>query len=123
MNKPAPRVLIIDDEPRILAALQRSLRREGYEIQVAEGPREGLRALAESEFDVVLSDHRMPRISGLDVLAEAARTQPRACLFLVTGWPDSVPQSQLQKLGVVALVPKPWDDAALKETLRKALGL
>jgi len=116
-----PVVLIVDDEERILNALRRSLRREGWEILTAQAPHEVSKLLDERAIDLVLSDHKMPDTSGLEVLAEAAAKQPRAARLLISGWPESVPREQLAALGVRALLPKPWDDAELKQTLRDAL--
>ena len=63
------RVLLVDDEERILASLCRSLRREGYELVTARSPQEALRILEEQDFDAVLTDHKMPGMTG----------RPRGC--------------------------------------------
>jgi len=120
---PGPRVLlVVDDEARILSALRRTLRREGYEILTAETPAEALRILDERAVDLILSDQKMPGMSGLELLARAAERRPGAARLLITGWTEEVPQRQLEELGVRALLPKPWDDGELKRTLRQALG-
>ena len=62
--KPAPTVLLVDDEDKILASLQRSLRREGYRLLVAQGARQALRVLRDEPVDLVVSDHKMPGMSG-----------------------------------------------------------
>ena len=64
----APALLIGDDEPRILSALRRALRREGYEIVTAETAAEALRILDERPVDAILSDHKMPGMSGVQFL-------------------------------------------------------
>ncbi len=115
-------LLIVDDEERILSALRRALRREGYEILTAASPARGLALLEERPVDVVLSDHKMPGMSGLAFLARAASLRPEAARLLITGWTDEVPRAELQGLGVRALIPKPWDDAELKATLRRHAG-
>jgi response regulator RpfG family c-di-GMP phosphodiesterase len=114
-----PVLLIVDDEERILAALRRTLRREGFEILCAESPARALALLEERAVDVILSDHKMPGMSGLAFLARAARLRPGAARLLITGWPEEVPPAELASVGVRALVPKPWDDAELKATLRR----
>ncbi len=116
-----PVLLIVDDEERILSALRRTLRREGYEILTASTPAEALRVLDERPVDAVLSDQKMPGMSGLELLEEAARLRPNAALVLFTGWTQEIPQQELENLGIRALITKPWDDAKLKETLRKVL--
>ena len=117
-----PTVLVVDDEERILSALKRSLRREGYEIVTAESAARALAILAERPVDLVLSDQKMPGMSGLELLEQAARLRPDAALVLFTGWTQEIPQQELENLGIRALITKPWDDAALKQTLREALA-
>ncbi len=116
-------LLIVDDETRILSALRRSLRREGYEILTAETVEEALRILDERPVDAILTDNRMPVMNASEFLREAARRCPNAIRMIITGWTEEIPASQLESLGVCALVTKPWDDDKLKATLRRALGL
>ena len=118
----SPAVLVVDDEVRILSALRRSLRREGYEILTAETVDEALRVLDERSVALILSDQKMPGMSGVQFLAEAARRCPEAVRMLITGWTEEIPREQLDDLGVCALITKPWDDEKLKATLRRALG-
>ncbi len=122
MSDARPVLLIVDDEARILTALQRALRREGYEIVVAETPSEALRLLDERRVDAILSDHKMPGMSGIELLGRAAARQPSAARVLITGWTEEVPPADLAGIGVRALLPKPWNDAELKATLRAALA-
>ncbi|MBS1106662.1 MAG: two-component system response regulator [Deltaproteobacteria bacterium] len=122
MSGDTPTLLVVDDEERILSALRRSLRREGWCVLTASTPDEALRILDEQPVDAVLSDHKMPRMSGLEVLEAAARRRPNAARILISGWPDEIPAERLAALGVRALVPKPWDDAELKRILREALA-
>ena len=120
MGEAAPRVLVVDDEERILTALRRSLRREGYELVLAATPREALEQLRAGSFDAVLSDHKMPGMTGVELLAEVATLQPDAARVLITGWADALPAEDVAGPDVV--LPKPWEDAELKETLRKLLA-
>ena len=117
-----PTVLVVDDEERILSALQRSLRREGYDIVTAESATRALAILGERPIDLVLADQKMPGRSGLELLEAAARLRPEAALVLFTCWTQEIPQQELANLGICALITKPWDDAALKQTLREALA-
>jgi DNA-binding NtrC family response regulator len=121
-DAPAPRLLIVDDEARILSALRRALRREGYEVLTFDRAEDALRELDERPVDAILTDQKMPGMSGLQFLAQAVRRRPEAVRLLITGWTEAIPASELERLGVRALITKPWDDAKLKETLRKVLG-
>ena len=69
-------VLIVDDEERILAALRRCLRREGYDILTAQSPADALSLLEKHEVHLVLSDEKMPAMSGLEFLAVVASRWP-----------------------------------------------
>jgi response regulator RpfG family c-di-GMP phosphodiesterase len=113
-----PTVLIVDDEVRILAALRRCLRREGWDIITADSPRKAIRILDERPVDLILSDQKMPGMSGMEFLAEAADRCPDAARLLITGWTEAVPREDLEALDVRALIPKPWDDGELKDLLR-----
>ncbi len=115
-------VLVVDDEERILASLKRGLRREGYRLLTAQGPQQALRHLQDEPVDLIISDHRMPGMSGLELLSRAARLRPTAIRMLITGWAEAVTDEQIEALEIQAVIPKPWEDAELKNTLRKALG-
>lgn len=114
-----PVLLLVDDETRILSALRRTLRREGYEILSADSVSAGLRILESRRVDVVLSDQKMPGMSGLEFLERVAARHPGITRLLITGWPEEIPPDQLQQLGIRALIPKPWDDAELRSILRE----
>ena len=115
------RVLLVDDEERILASLCRSLRREGYELVTARTPREALGILEEQDFDAVLTDYKMPGMTGVELLAVVARLQPNAGRLLITGWSQAVSEAEIEALEIDAVIPKPWEDAELKDGLRKAI--
>jgi len=116
----APLLLIVDDESRILSALRRALRREPYEILAVETPAEALRILETHEVDLVLSDHKMPGMTGLQLLARVAERRPETVRMLITGWTEAIPDEEIREVGVHAVINKPWDAIALKETLRRA---
>lgn len=116
-----PLLLIVDDEQQILSALRRSLRREGFEIIAVASPREALRALEEQRVDIILTDHMMPGMSGLQLLARAKERWPEAMRIVITGWPGAIPAEEVRDLGIRAVIAKPWEDSTLKEILRKAL--
>ncbi len=114
------RLLILDDEPGILSALRRSLRREPYEVSTAESVPEALRMLEADPIDLILSDQKMPGTTGLQFLEQARARRPEAVRMLITGWTELVPDAAIRALGIRAVITKPWQDAALKETLRMA---
>lgn len=116
----AARLLILDDEPRILSALRRCLRREPYEIFATESPAEALRLVDAEPIDVVLSDLKMPGTTGLQFLEQVRARRPEALRMLITGWTEMISEDAIRALGIRAVITKPWEDQALKETLRMA---
>jgi CheY-like chemotaxis protein len=117
-----PVLLLVDDEPRILSALQRCLRREGYEIVLADSAAAALRVLRAQRVDLVLTDHKMPGMSGLELIREIASEWPGIPRLLLTGWTAEITPAEARSLGIRALVAKPWEDADLKARLRDALA-
>jgi response regulator RpfG family c-di-GMP phosphodiesterase len=117
-----PVLLIVDDEERILSALRRVLRKEGYEILTAGGAAEALETLQARDVQGLLSDHKMPGVGGLELLERVAAFRPHCALLLITGWPEEVDPDRVRELGIRAVIPKPWDDGDLKAMLRKALA-
>lgn len=122
MRDGRPVLLLVDDEAGILSALRRTLRREGYEILTAESGGEALDALAREPVDAVLSDQKMPGMSGTQLLGEVARLHGEVVRLVLTGWPEEIPPAEREALGIRALIPKPWDDTELKATLRRHLS-
>ena len=99
------------------------MRREGYEILLATGPNEALALVDGRRVDLVLSDQRMPVMRGVELLEEIARRQPWAARLLMTGWTAEAGTPELAQLGIQGPIAKPWEDAELKEMLRKALAV
>jgi CheY-like chemotaxis protein len=122
MMSPAPTLLLVDDEERILTALHRTLRREGYALLTASTPQRAIRILEDERIDLILTDHKMPGMSGLELLEHAARLRPLAARLLITGWAQAVSRDEIESLGIAAIVPKPWKDAELKGALEEALA-
>lgn len=111
-------ILIVDDEINICNALRRSLRKEGYEIHIANEPAEGLKLLQQTKVDLVLSDHLMPNMTGLEFLTIVRDRHPDALRILLTGHADMDTAIRSINDGqVYRFLTKPWDDVELKVTL------
>ncbi len=114
----ARRILVVDDEINICNALRRSLRKEGYEIFVANEPAEGLEVLKKEKIDLVLSDHLMPNMTGLEFLSVVRDRHPDSVRILLTGHADMDTAIKAINDGqVYRFLTKPWDDVELKVTL------
>src|SRR5437667_6818025 len=119
--KMAARLLIVDDEPDMLDFLDRVFRRE-YEVLRAQSVEEALQRFEKGPLDVIVTDRRMPRRSGLELLEIAAQKQPQAVRVLLTGYADSLVDEKVAQWRLVdAWVSKPIDAAALKQSIDQAI--
>jgi DNA-binding NtrC family response regulator len=119
-----PTLLLVDDEPNILTALTRLLRREGYQILTANSPSEGFEQLAKHSVQVVLCDQRMPEMSGSEFLSRVRQLHPDTVRLVLTGYTDLESVTQAINQGAVfKFLTKPWDDDELREQVRAAFRI
>ncbi|GEM_PF-131220 len=119
------RLMLVDDEPQVLRALQRSLRRAfgpGLVVCACQEPVQALQLLARTRFDAVLSDIGMPGLDGMSLLRRCAELQPECVRMILSGQADfALAQRAMNELGVVRYLSKPWDDDALQRGVSGAL--
>jgi DNA-binding NtrC family response regulator len=116
------RLQVVDDEPAILSAIQRLLRKEGWEIDTFNDPQQALLALTQKPYNLILCDLHMPQLNGITYLQFARQRQPEALRLLFSGRGDR--ESLVQAINsaqVQRFISKPWDDYELLATLRSAL--
>ena len=108
-------LLIVDDEDNILAALTRLLRREGYSILRANSGKEGLELLKDNHVGVIMSDQRMPEMTGVEFLSQVKDLYPDTVRMVLSGYTDlnSVTDA-INKGAIYKFLTKPWDDELLK---------
>ncbi|MEB2357386.1 response regulator transcription factor [Bacillus pumilus] len=121
MNK--GKILLVEDEKKIARVLSLELEYEGYEVTVKETGMDGLQALEEESFDLVLLDVMLPELSGLEVLRRVRKTNTATPIMLITAR-DSVPDkvSGLD-LGANDYITKPFDIEELLARIRAQLRL
>jgi DNA-binding NtrC family response regulator len=117
-----PRLLIVDDEGDMLDFLERVFRRD-YEVTRASSVEEAEQALAAFAVDLIITDRRMPKRSGLELLEIVAAKHPDAVRVLLTGYADSLvgDEKVTQWRLVDAWVSKPIDSVALREAVAEAV--
>ena len=99
---PAPakvRILVVDDEPSMREMLRIVLRRDGYEVMIAENGRDAIEQLHRSQFDLLLSDIKMPDVTGVEVLRAAKEINRDIVAFMMTAHASTntaAPQSSLK---------------------------
>lgn len=115
-----PSILIIDDETYNLDALERIFRKK-YHLFRAENGRDALDIIRSQPLDVILSDQRMPGMTGVDILKTSLEYQPDASRILLTGFTDldSVVQS-INDAKIQLYLTKPWDNTQLELSIEKA---
>jgi len=117
-----PVVLLVDDEPSVLSALRRLLRPARYHVVTAESGAAALSLLATTNVDLIISDMRMPYMSGAELLAHSRALYPDTMRILLTGYSEieSVVRA-INEGGVYRYLSKPWDDQDLLLTVAQAL--
>jgi DNA-binding NtrC family response regulator len=119
-SKDKPSVLIVDDETGILDSLNILLRNEGFTPRTAHGGKAGLAAIAETRPDIVLTDVRMPNVTGVEILAAARQSDPDVPVILMTA--QATLQSAMQAVneGAFYYIQKPFRNDELIAILRRA---
>jgi response regulator RpfG family c-di-GMP phosphodiesterase len=121
---PGQTLLLVDDEPNILNSLSRLLRREGYKILTASSPLVAFELLAQHPVQVILSDQRMPEMSGTEFFSRVRQLYPETIRIVLTGYTDldSV-TGAINRGAIYKFLTKPWDDDLLREQVREAFRL
>ena len=120
---PTPKrtLLLVDDEENILSSLRRLLRREGYTILTANGGKAGLELLAANQVDVIVSDQRMPGMTGVEFLRKAKDMYPDSVRMVLSGYTDLQSVTDAINEGAIyKFLTKPWDDAMLRANIEEA---
>jgi two-component system, NtrC family, response regulator HydG len=120
---PSARLLLVDDDEAACRLLAEVLEREAYRVVTALSADEALAALDEPvPFDAILTDLRMPAKSGLDLLRIVRERDPAALVLVLTAFGDAAAAGDAIRAGAYDFISKPYDIAALRETLARALG-
>ena len=121
---PPRTLLLVDDEPNILASLKRLLRRDGYHILTANSGQEGLDVLAGHTVDVIVSDQRMPGMLGADFLRKAKLLCPQTIRIMLSGYTELQAVTDAVNEGAIfKFLTKPWEDHQLREHIAEAFRL
>jgi DNA-binding NtrC family response regulator len=117
------RVLVVDDEERILILLQACLEAAGYEVLLAADGRQALNLIEVEQVDAVITDMNMPEIGGLDVIKTVRRLRGKAIpIIVVTAYGSVQNAVEAMHCGATDYLEKPFDMAVLKATLAKWLA-
>lgn len=115
------KLLLLDDEENILNALVRVLRREAYQIYTASNAEQAFELLALHDIQVVVSDQRMPGMSGTEFLSKVKAMYPATVRLVLSGYTDlSSVTAAINEGAIYKFLTKPWDDSKLREEIRLA---
>jgi putative nucleotidyltransferase with HDIG domain len=115
-------ILFVDDEVNILKALRRLLRHEPWTVHCASRAQEALELMGRSPSQVVVTDQRMPEMTGVDLLSAIRERYPSVVRMMLTGYTEmNVAVDAINRGEIYRLITKPWNDDELKATLRQAL--
>jgi len=114
-------LLLVDDEKNILNALVRLLRRDGYQILTANGPARAFEVLAQHQVHVVVSDQRMPDMTGTEFFRKVKEMYPDTVRMILSGYTDLKSVTEAVNHGeIYKFITKPWDDEALRREIGDA---
>ena len=114
----------MDDEPHILSSLVRLFHRENFKVLTAPSPALAFEHLAKQPVQVILSDQRMPEMTGTEFFSRVRQMYPHTIRIVLTGYTelDSV-TGAINRGAIYKFLTKPWDDDHLREQVREAFRL
>lgn len=113
------RILVVDDEPLIRQSLYEILRIEGYHVQMASSGEEALSLIKNDPVDIVVTDFKLPKMSGLELLKEIRRSSPQIELIVITGYGSIETAVDAMKSGAFDYITKPINDNEIKLIITK----
>src|SRR5271165_3917923 len=117
-----PSVLIVEDEPMVLASLKFTLEAEQFEVVTCSSPIHALTLLPDRDFSVIISDHKMPEMMGLDFLVECRRIRPEASRILLTAVLNlATVVDAINRGEICRFIAKPWLREELIAAVRDAV--
>jgi DNA-binding NtrC family response regulator len=114
-------LLVVDDEPQMLIAINETLRRSGYSITTAGSGMEAIRRLKEKYYQLVITDMRMPEVSGLDLLRKVKNLAPQTPVILLTAYGTIQNAVDAMRDGAYDYLLKPFSSESLEHVVRRAL--
>lgn len=115
------RILIVEDDPAVLDACCRILRPEGMFVRTAENAGDALNFIRDEQFDLVLTDLKMPGQDGLALAAAIGKIRPGLPVLVMTGYMPETTAGQMEKL-VAGFIPKPFTPEELLSVILRVLG-
>ena len=119
---PNKKVLVIDDERIVIDSITKILKGEHIDVDSTLSGRQGVELALQKDYDLVLSDLRMPDIGGMRVLRDIKRAKPKLPVVIITGYATVPSAVQAMKLGAAEILEKPFSPDGLVYTVQKAMN-
>ena len=116
-----PSILVIDDKENVRKMLSKTLETEGYEVETAEDGAVGWEKAKEKRYDLVLTDLKLPKMDGLEVLAKVKESDPEIAVIVMTAYGTIETAVQAMKEGAFDYLAKPFDPDHLNVLIKRAL--
>lgn len=116
-----PKILFIDDEEIVLRSCRRIFASSGYEIDTALSGEEGLSKALSQDYDIVVTDLKMPGIGGMEVLSRLRKEKPETTVIIFTGYASVDTAREALKNGAFDYIPKPFTPDEIREVIKNAL--
>ena len=117
-------LLLVDDEPNVPKSIRRALRQEGYQFHIANSGAQALDLLKNQSIDVILSDHRMPGMTGSELLTQVTQLYPDIVNVMLSGQADmSAVIDAVNDGNIYKFLHKPWSNDALRSTVAEAADI
>ncbi|NVL92916.1 MAG: response regulator, partial [Desulfobacterales bacterium] len=114
-------ILVVDDAPNTLEVLRRNLTSKGYKVFTAPGVVEAIKILDATPVDLVITDLKMPRVSGLDLVRHVRENLKDTEVMMITGYATVEGAVKAVKTGAEEYLPKPFTDEELFSAVRRVL--
>jgi two-component system response regulator PilR (NtrC family) len=118
---PRGRILVVDDEASLREVLTIMLQREGYDVETAADGASAQTLLREADFDLIISDIKMPGVSGIELLRFVREHAPETMMIMITAFSTSEDAVEAMKLGAFDYITKPFRNDEIRLIVRNAL--
>lgn len=116
-------ILVVDDQLGVRRLLFETFREEGHQVEMASNGAEALQVLKKFNPDLILMDMKMPEMNGIDTLRQIRLDDKEVKVIMMTAYGDAHNMEQVQELGVIHYISKPFDLFELRDRVREILSL
>jgi len=120
-NSIKDQILVVDDAVNTLEVLQRNLTSQGYKVFIAQSVAEAVRILESTTIDLVITDYKMPKVSGLDLIKHVRENFKSTEIIMITGYASIEGAVHAVKIGAEEYIAKPFTDEELFSAVRRAI--